>query len=98
MVSIKKKWLEILFLGIAFFLFLLPTYGSPYFSYTGSDPDHYVWNFGWPISSIIYDNERGFLVSGFFIHLSLIVFTVGMLYLFVIGVRSALIFMARSNV
>ena len=32
-----------------------PTYGPPFFRYTGSTPKHLVWNFGWPIPWAIYD-------------------------------------------
>lgn len=32
-----------------------PVYGSPFFRYTGSDPQNLVWNFGWPIAWFIYD-------------------------------------------
>lgn len=34
---------------------LLPSYGPPFFRYTGSDPKHLVWHFGWPIPWVIYD-------------------------------------------
>ena len=33
----------------------LPTFGRPFFRYTGSDPAHFVWNFGWPFTWFIYD-------------------------------------------
>jgi|GEM_PF-2287468 len=32
-----------------------PIYGEPAFRYTGSDPKNLVWNFGWPIPWLIYD-------------------------------------------
>jgi hypothetical protein len=32
-----------------------PMHGPPAFRYTGSDPKHLVWNFGWPIPWVIYD-------------------------------------------
>lgn len=49
---------------LAFFAFLMllfgiidffPWHGPPAFRYTGSDPSHHVWNLGWPIPWIIYD-------------------------------------------
>lgn len=43
-------------LAIAFVAMdLFPTFGPPFFRYTGSDPAHFVWNFGWPFTWIIYD-------------------------------------------
>ena len=32
-----------------------PAYGPPAFRYTGPDPKHIVWNFGWPFPWVIYD-------------------------------------------
>ncbi len=37
----------------------MPHHGAPNFRYTGSDPSHAVWNFGWPIASFIYDSQYG---------------------------------------
>lgn len=42
---------------------VFPTYGSPHFRYTGSDPDRLVWNFGWPLAFFIYDDEWGWQVG-----------------------------------
>jgi len=46
--------LLILIFGILDFY---PYYGPPFFRYTGADPNHHVWNFGWPISWTIYDDD-----------------------------------------
>jgi hypothetical protein len=37
----------------------MPHHGAPNFRYTGSDPSQAVWNFGWPIASVIYDSQNG---------------------------------------
>ena len=34
-----------------------PTYGAPFFRYTGSNPDEQVWNLGFPIAWFIYDDN-----------------------------------------
>ncbi|QDV75694.1 hypothetical protein [Botrimarina mediterranea] len=34
-----------------------PTWGPPQFRYTGSNPDRPVWNFGYPVSAFIFDEE-----------------------------------------
>ncbi len=34
-----------------------PRHGRPFFKYQGSDPRHYVWNVGFPISWYIYDEK-----------------------------------------
>ena len=41
-----------MFLVIALF----PHFGAPHFRYTGSDPNHDVWNLGVPIATCIYDS------------------------------------------
>ena len=37
----------------------LPSYGTPHFRYTGSDPQISVWNLGWPLAEFIYDSRSG---------------------------------------
>ena len=44
---------------------LLPTFGAPFFRYTGSDPSLAVWNFGWPLAELIYDRRSGFHIAPF---------------------------------
>ena len=39
-------------------LSLLPHWGAPFFRYTGCDPDHHVWNLGWPMATCIYDSAN----------------------------------------
>ena len=50
------------FLILVIFIFgiidFFPTYGPPFFRYTGSDPKHFVWNFGWPLAWFIYDETN----------------------------------------
>jgi len=49
------------FLGVLILIFgvidFFPWHGHPFFKYPGSDPRHYVWNFGWPLTWTIYDND-----------------------------------------
>lgn len=47
--------LMILTFGIIDFF---PAYGRPFFRYMGSDPRHFVWNFGWPMAWFIYDETN----------------------------------------
>ncbi len=37
-------------------LAFMPHWGAPHFRYTGSDPEHNVWNLGWPLATCIYDS------------------------------------------
>ncbi|HEY1052430.1 MAG TPA: hypothetical protein VGE39_21820 [Prosthecobacter sp.] len=50
-----------LFLALLLLIFAVidffPTYGPPFFRYTGSDPNHHVWNFGLPFAWTIYDKD-----------------------------------------
>ena len=39
-------------------LVLMPHWGAPHFRYTGSDPEHNVWNLGWPLATCIYDSAH----------------------------------------
>ena len=43
---------------VALALALMPHWGAPHFRYTGSDPDHPVWNIGWPLATCIYDSTH----------------------------------------
>jgi hypothetical protein len=43
----------VVFLAVGF----LPTFGPPHFRYTGSVPDHHVWNLGWPLATCILDTD-----------------------------------------
>jgi hypothetical protein len=49
---------------------LFPTYGPPFFRYTGADPSFHVWNLGWPLALAIYDTRSG-LHLGLFLYLVL---------------------------
>lgn len=42
---------------------LWPRYGPPEFRYTGSDPQHHVWNLAVPAAVFIYDPLSGFHVG-----------------------------------
>lgn len=46
-------------LGAWFLALAVPNYGPPNFRYDGSDPDRYVWNFGFPFATAIYDKQSG---------------------------------------
>ena len=39
-------------------LALVPQRGAPFFRYTGSNPEHHVWHFGWPLATCIYDSSH----------------------------------------
>ncbi len=54
-----KRKLEIIFLFVALITILFPSYGSPDFRYSGSDPNFDVWNYGWPFVFAIYDERFG---------------------------------------
>jgi len=41
--------------GVGLVITLMPHWGAPHFRYTGSDPNHQVWNLGWPLTTCIYD-------------------------------------------
>jgi hypothetical protein len=45
--------LTLLILAVDF----LPSFGTPSFRYTGSDPSHHVWNPGYPIAFFIFDQS-----------------------------------------
>ncbi len=49
------------YLGILILIFAVidffPWHWHPFFKYPGSDPRHYVWNIGFPISWFIYDDK-----------------------------------------
>ncbi|WP_294223555.1 hypothetical protein, partial [Prosthecobacter sp.] len=53
--EVLKHCLALFILAVLVFDFL-PSFGPPFFRYTGSDPKHLVWNLGWPIPWIIYDS------------------------------------------
>lgn len=46
---------------------VFPTFGAPQFRYNGCDPEHHVWNLGWPVATCIYDavNSPHFFVGPF---------------------------------
>jgi hypothetical protein len=58
----KQKRLRWLLIHLSFFVLVdfMPSFGPPFFRYTGSNPCKHVWNFGWPFAFIIYDHESGF--------------------------------------
>src|SRR5438105_10669701 len=43
----------------------LPSYGPPFFRYTGSDPSLRVWNLGWPLALGIFDPMSGLHLGPF---------------------------------
>ncbi|QDT51133.1 hypothetical protein Pan258_52160 [Symmachiella dynata] len=51
---------KIILLSVGFAILLIsvfPTFGPPNFRYTGSDPNRFVWNLGWPLATCIYDAD-----------------------------------------
>jgi hypothetical protein len=57
------KQLAAWFLVACLLVDCFPRYGAPDFRYTGSDPAHSVWNFGF--SFVIYDSSSGFHLGPF---------------------------------
>ena len=57
-------WLSIYGI-ICFVLLCFPHHGPPNFRYTGSDPIFSVWNFGWPVATMIWDPRLGLQVGQF---------------------------------
>lgn len=59
---------------------LYPEYGSPYFRYTGSDPEDKVLNMGWPFTLFIIDfNTKPFLFDGPFLIIMIPLQLIGLL-------------------
>lgn len=55
-IATKKLGIFLVALAIVFAVIdFYPIHGPPFFRYTGADPKHHVWNFGWPIAWSIYD-------------------------------------------
>ena len=44
--------------AVALVLALMPHWRAPHFRYTGSNPEHHVWNLGWPLATCIYDSSH----------------------------------------
>ncbi len=57
--SRKPLLLLALYLAACLVVDLWPQFGPPHFRYTGSDPAVFVWNFGWPLATFIYDPRSG---------------------------------------
>lgn len=59
--SIFRSKTQAVFLALLLLMFAVidffPAYGAPAFRYTGADPNHHVWNLGWPFPWAIYDKE-----------------------------------------
>ncbi|MFO1485095.1 MAG: hypothetical protein U1F71_17175 [Verrucomicrobiaceae bacterium] len=57
-VLVTGQLILLLFLTAVFIVIdFWPTYGTPFFRYTGSNPDESVWNLGFPIAWFIYDDN-----------------------------------------
>jgi hypothetical protein len=61
--SRKSLLLIALYLATCLVVDLWPQFGPPQFRYTGSDPEVFVWNFGWPLTTFIYDPRSGIHVG-----------------------------------
>jgi hypothetical protein len=83
----RKRWLIGLgvYAGLCFVLGFFPTYGSPHFRYTGSDPSVEVWNLGWPVATIIWDPRTGLHVGPFAYVLFPILILVGIAAIVFVG-------------
>ncbi len=54
---VGQLFLLLLLTGVFIVIDFWPTYGAPFFRYTGSNPDEKVWNLGFPIAWFIYDDN-----------------------------------------
>ena len=54
-----KSLLLLAYVALCLVVDLFPYFGPPAFRYTGSDPAVFVWNFGWPFTTFIYDSRSG---------------------------------------
>ncbi|MGB4929496.1 MAG: hypothetical protein WBP43_05975 [Chitinophagales bacterium] len=94
--SKRKPWLKwlIIFLAIIFAIIdFYPEFNVPQFRYTGSDPNHFVWNIGYPLALFIFDNENSpFIFAGpvFFIALPIQI-------LIIMAVHFARILIKKNN-
>jgi hypothetical protein len=55
----RCRWLSG-YVTVCLIVDLWPRIGAPDFRYTGSDPEWYVWNIGWPLALAIYHPGLGF--------------------------------------
>lgn len=80
----KKRRVHIISAVVAIVLLVvlfLPWYGAPFFRYTGSDPERFVWNIGWPLAHFIYDPLHGLQVFPFWwVEAAIEVFVVSILF------------------
>jgi hypothetical protein len=58
---IPAHWLvlPIVYIAVCAAIDFFPHHGAPNFRYTGSNPSQPVWNFGWPLATLIYDARHG---------------------------------------
>ncbi len=52
-----------MYLTVCALVDFVPYFGPPSFRYTGSDPAFKVWNFGFPLASVIFDSRNGLHVG-----------------------------------
>lgn len=86
----KKRWVIFLaaYVTVCLVIDFYPIYGRPNFRYTGSDPSIEVWNIGWPLSTMIYDDSSG-------IHISPFAYVLFLLELTILALSYALIMLLR---
>lgn len=63
----NQRWRSVatLYMGFCLLLGFFPHYGPPHFRYTGSDPANEVWNIGWPLATMIWDDQCGLEIGPF---------------------------------
>jgi hypothetical protein len=63
----KKRWAVFLaaYVTVCLIIDFYPIYGRPHFRYTGSDPSKAVWNIGWPLATMIFDDSSDIHVGPF---------------------------------
>jgi hypothetical protein len=64
----RMQWKLVGALSVAAVLLIdfFPHFGPPQFRYAGSDPQAHVWNLGWPVATLIYDQRSGMHAGPFF--------------------------------
>lgn len=77
-----------LYAALSLFLVAWPHFGSPYFRYTGSDPNIHVWNLGWPFATAIWDPHFGLQIGPFAYILPPILLGLGIVVFIIAAVSS----------
>jgi ABC-type cobalt transport system substrate-binding protein len=91
----RKRWIGgfiaiVACLALDFF----PSDGPPQFRYAGSDPSEPVWNFGWPLATVMWDPAQGLQIGPFAYLLFSLQLLIGVAVITIIAIRD----IARARV